>query len=452
MNHPPVHIIGAGLAGSEAAWQLAQRGITVKLYEMRPHQTTPAHQTAHCGELVCSNSLRSDDAQRSAVGVLHQEMRELNGLIMAAGDANRVPAGSALAVDREGFSDWITKRIESHPLITLVRKELTKPPQEGYTLIATGPLTSDPLAQWLENMLGRKRLAFFDALAPIVSFESIDFDIAWKQSRYGKGEGDDYINCPMDQAQYEAFIDGLLDGEKVAFREFEKIPYFDGCLPIEVMAERGRETPRFGPMKPVGLNNPHHNGQTPWAVVQLRQDNKLGTLWNIVGFQTKLTHGEQVRLFRTIPGLEKAEFMRLGALHRNTFIDSPKLLTPTLQLKSQPNLLFAGQIIGVEGYVESAAMGLLAGLFLTDMIQGRTPSPPPATTAHGALLNHVTNGVEGKTDFQPMNINFGLFPPLQQKLAKRFRKTARSERALKDLQGWLESPNAPPKPRTAENG
>jgi methylenetetrahydrofolate--tRNA-(uracil-5-)-methyltransferase len=432
-----VHIIGAGLAGSEAAWQLAKRQIPVRLYEMRPAQMTPAHQSGECAELVCSNSLRSDDPTRNAVGLLHQEMRLLDSLIMQAAALHRLPAGGALAVDREGFSTWITDRLRSHPCITLVRAALEQPPEEGITLIASGPLTSPPLAGWLEKLLGA-HLAFFDAIAPIVSLESIDFTKCWKQSRYDKG-GDDYINCPLDKAQYEAFIDALLAGEQTPFKPFEKECYFEGCLPIEVMAARGRETLRFGPMKPVGLFDPHQGGRSPHAVVQLRQDNRLGTLWNMVGFQTKLKWPAQEQIFRTIPGLEQAEFMRLGAIHRNMFIDSPRLLDTHLRLKSHPSLFFAGQITGVEGYVESAASGLLAGLFLAELIHsGRLPPPPPATTAHGALLMHVTSGAIGPT-FQPMNVNFGLFPELSQQTRKTDRKAALSQRALADLRQWMDS-------------
>lgn len=464
MTRPTIHIIGAGLAGSEAAWQLARRGIPVRLYEMRPFQTTPAHQSHDCAELVCSNSLRSDDPERNAVGLLHQEMRQLESLVMQSADKNRVPAGGALAVDRKGFSSWITQVLENHPCVTLVRSEIKEPPKDGLTLIATGPLTSTALAHWLEGVLG-PHLAFFDAIAPIISLESIDFSKCWKQSRYNKG-GDDYINCPLDRAQYEAFITDLLTGEQTPLRSFERTPdlknicasqdipsqdvrpqdvsvsdpketYFEGCLPIEIMAARGRETLRYGPMKPVGLFDPHQDGKSPYAVVQLRQDNQLGTLWNMVGFQTKLTWSEQKRVFRTIPGLEQAEFLRLGAIHRNTFIDSPRLLGQHLNLKRHPKLFFAGQITGVEGYVESAASGLLAGLFLAELAtSGQLPPVPPPTTAHGALLVHVTSGAIGPI-FQPMNINFGLFPVLEQRMRKMERKTALSQRAIRDLQTWI---------------
>ena len=428
-----VTIIGAGLAGSEAAWQLAQRGVPVRLYEMRPHRRSPAHHSDACAELVCSNSLRSDDAENNAVGLLHEEMRHLNSLVITTADACRVPAGGALAVDREAFSSRITHSLENHPNITLIREERHAPPAEGWTLIASGPLTSDPLAAWLEETLG-PRLAFYDAIAPIIDRDSIDMGKAWMQSRYDKG-GADYINCALDREQYENLVDGLLTGERMAEKSFEKIPHFEGCLPVEVMAERGRETLRYGPLKPVGLTNPHQPDARPWAVLQLRRDNALGTLWNMVGFQTKLTWPEQKRVFRAIPGLEQAEFARLGAVHRNTFINAPSLLDGWLRLKSRPNILFAGQISGVEGYVESAASGLTAGLFLTDLAQGRDPIPPPATTAHGALLNHVTAGAEADT-FQPMNINFGLFPPLAERQPKKLKKPAISRRALADLMQW----------------
>ncbi|MBF0138249.1 MAG: methylenetetrahydrofolate--tRNA-(uracil(54)-C(5))-methyltransferase (FADH(2)-oxidizing) TrmFO [Magnetococcus sp. DMHC-1] len=434
----PIDIIGGGLAGSEAAWQLVRRSIPVRLHEMRPQRLTPAHRSDQLAELVCSNSLRSDDPSRNAVGLLHQEMRLLESLIMAAADANRVPAGSALAVDREAFSCWITARLLAHPLITLVREEVTTLPKQGWCLIASGPLTSDGLAHHLEQTLGRSRLAFFDAIAPIVALESIDFSLAWKQSRYGKGDGDDYVNCPLDRQQYDDFVTGLLAADKVTPRDFDQTPCFEGCLPIEVMAARGRETLRFGPMKPVGLGNPHQGGRQPHAVVQLRQDNALGTLWNMVGFQTRMTWPAQERLFRTIPGLARAEFMRLGALHRNTFIDAPRLLGDHLQLRSRPNWLFAGQITGVEGYVESAAMGLLAGIFLASLATGKNPVPPPTTTAHGALLNHISSGATSD-HFQPMNINFGLLPPLPDRTPHRERKPALSRRALTDISVWMQN-------------
>nr|CRH07896.1 Conserved protein of unknown function. Putative glucose-inhibited division protein (gid) [Candidatus Magnetococcus massalia] len=433
----PVTIIGAGLAGSEAAWQLARRGIAVRLFEMRPTRMTAAHATGECAELVCSNSLRSDDAQNNAVGLLHEEMRRLDSLILSCADQHKVPAGGALAVDREVFAQEVTKRLEAEPRIELVREVCEAPAEEGITLIASGPLTDGKLAQWIEEKVG-PRMAFFDAIAPIVSHDSIDFDKAWMQSRYDKGDGKDYINCSMNKAQYEAFITALLEGEKVHFKEFEKnTPYFDGCLPIEVMAERGQDTLRYGPMKPVGLTNPHCE-ERPYAVIQLRQDNKLGTLWNMVGFQTKLTWPEQKRIFSTIPGLEQADFVRLGALHRNTFIQSPELLSETLHLKSDENLFFAGQITGVEGYVESTACGLLAGRFIADRLQAKASVIPPLTTAHGALLNHITGGADSK-HFQPMNINFGLFPPLEGRVPKKQRKPAHAARAMEHFTQWLQN-------------
>jgi methylenetetrahydrofolate--tRNA-(uracil-5-)-methyltransferase len=456
----PIHVIGGGLAGSEAAWQIAAQGVPVVLHEMRPVRATDAHKTAGLAELVCSNSFRSDDASTNAVGLLHAEMRLLGSLIMRAGDANQVPAGGALAVDRDGFSDAVTRALESHPLIEIRREMIPTPPEDwDSVIVATGPLTSPELAESIRAMTGADALAFFDAIAPIVHRDTIDMSVAWFQSRYDKagpgGSGADYINCPMDREQYEAFVDALLTGGKVDFHEWEKsTPYFDGCLPIEVMAERGRETLRHGPMKPFGLTNPHAPDRKPYAVVQLRQDNKLGTLFNMVGFQTKLKHGEQLRIFRTIPGLEKAEFARLGGLHRNTFINSPALLDGTLRLKARPALRFAGQITGCEGYVESAAVGLLAGRFAAAERLGRPMTPPPQTTAHGALLGHITGGhIEtidnGPRSFQPMNINFGLFPPLERAPTKsadgtRLRgpakaiakKKALTERALADLAAW----------------
>lgn len=432
-----VHIIGAGLAGSEAAWQLARQEVPVRLYEMRPEVTTPVHRSSNCGELVCSNSLRSDDAQNNAVGLLHEEMRRMGSLIMEAADANRVPAGGALAVDREGFSNSITNAIDAAHRITRVSGEVETPPPDELTLIATGPLTSPAMANWLETKLGSHRLAFFDALAPIIANDSIDQSKVWRQSRYDKGSAD-YINCPLDKEQYTAFIDNLLTADKVEFKSFEKTPYFEGCLPIEVMAERGIETLRYGPLKPVGLTNPHKPDEPPYAVVQLRQDNKVGSSWNMVGFQTKLTWPEQKRIFRTIPGLENAEFERLGAIHRNTFIDSPQLLDGHLRLKSDHNFYFAGQITGVEGYVESAACGLLAGIFMARTAADfPPPPPPPITTAHGALLAHVTKIPENKI-FQPMNINFGLFPPLEKRVGKKHRKPALSQRALQELSEWMQ--------------
>jgi methylenetetrahydrofolate--tRNA-(uracil-5-)-methyltransferase len=438
MDHQ-IHIIGGGLAGSEAAWQLAQAGIKVRLSEMRGVEATPAHQTDSLAELVCSNSFRSDDPH-NAVGLLHQEMRALGSLIMAQADAHRVPAGSALAVDREGYAEAVTRAIAEHPMIELVRERVDVLPDSGAVIVATGPLTAASLASSIGEATGADALAFFDAIAPIVHHHSIDMDVAWMASRWDKGETKDYINCPMDKEQYLAFHQGLLDGEKTEFKEWEKnTPYFDGCMPVEVMAERGVDTLRHGPMKPVGLDNPR-TGRWPYAVVQLRQDNALGTLWNIVGFQTKLKHAEQVRLFRTIPGLEKAEFARLGGLHRNTFIQSPKLLDRTLRLKSRPQIRFAGQITGCEGYVESAAIGLLAGRFAAAELLGRNFARPPETTALGALLNHITGDAEADS-YQPMNVNFGLFPPLEGARGGRKRKGDRkvmmSERADEALRQWM---------------
>ena len=436
-----VHVIGGGLAGSEAAWQLAKAGIAVTLHEMRPVRGTDAHKTGTLAELVCSNSFRSDDAMNNAVGLLHEELRRLDSLIMTSGDAHKLPAGGALAVDRDGFADAVEAALEAEPLVSISRDEVNGLPDadDGFAIIATGPLTSPSLASSIREATGEEALAFFDAIAPIAYQESIDFDIAWFQSRYDKpgpgGSGADYINCPLDEAQYEAFIDAILEGESHDFKDWERsTPYFEGCLPIEVMASRGRETLRFGPMKPVGLTNPA-TGKPPHAVVQLRQDNALGTLFNMVGFQTKLTYSEQKRIFRTIPGLEEAEFARLGGLHRNTFINSPKLLDGELRLKSKPHIRFAGQITGCEGYVESAAVGLMAGRFATAEILGEPVAAPPATTAVGALLGHITSGADAST-FQPMNINFGLFPPLDGKIKKRERKPAMAKRALADLEAW----------------
>jgi methylenetetrahydrofolate--tRNA-(uracil-5-)-methyltransferase len=431
-----IHIIGGGLAGSEAAWQLAEAGYKVRLSEMRGIEGTPAHQTDSLAELVCSNSFRSDDAEHNAVGLLHAEMRALNSLILREADKHRVPAGSALAVDREGYAEGVTAAIEGHPNIDLVRERVDRLP-EGPAIIATGPLTGAALAEAVRSETGEDALAFFDAIAPIVHRESIDMDIAWFQSRWNKGEGHDYINCPMNKDEYLAFHAALLAGEKGEFREWEKdTPYFDGCMPIEVMAERGVDTLRYGPMKPVGLDDPR-TGRWPYAVVQLRQDNALGTLWNMVGFQTKLKYAEQVRVFRMIPGLQNAEFARLGGLHRNTFIQSPKLLDGSLRLKSRPNIRFAGQITGCEGYVESAAVGLLAGRFAAAELAGTTLAPPPPETALGALLGHITGGAEADT-YQPMNVNFGLFPPLTLtgKSKKADRKTMMAARAREALQSW----------------
>ncbi|SEB91493.1 methylenetetrahydrofolate--tRNA-(uracil(54)-C(5))-methyltransferase (FADH(2)-oxidizing) TrmFO [Bradyrhizobium erythrophlei] len=458
----PVHIVGAGLAGSEAAWQVANSGVRAVLHEMRPHRMTEAHRTEGCAELVCSNSFRSDDAANNAVGLLHAEMRRLGSLIMRSADANQVPAGGALAVDRDGFSAAVTKALNEHPLIEISREEVAGLPPADWSnvIVATGPLTSAPLADAIRQLTDENALAFFDAIAPIVHKDSIDMSVAWFQSRYDKvgpgGTGADYINCPMTKEQYDAFVAALLDGEKVDFKDWEtNTPYFDGCLPVEVMAERGQETLRHGPMKPVGLTNPHNPTVKAYAIVQLRQDNKLGTLYNIVGFQTKLKHGAQQRVFRTIPGLENAEFARLGGLHRNTFLNSPKLLDSQLRLRAQPRLRFAGQMTGCEGYVESASVGLIAGLCAAADMRGTALTPPPATTALGALLGHITGGhIEtidaGSRSFQPMNINFGLFPPLASAPTKKpdgsrlrgnektvAKKQAISARALADLDHWI---------------
>src|SRR5690349_17428634 len=456
----PVHVVGGGLAGCEAAWQLVRRGVAVVLHEMRPTRATAVHKTAQLAELVCSNSFRSDDAQGSAIGLLHAEMRRLGSLIMHAADANKLPAGSALAVDRDGFAGAITTALEAEPLLEIRREEIVTPPADwDNVIVATGPLTSPALSEAIRSLTGEDSLAFFDAIAPIVYRHSIDMGVAWFQSRYDKagpaGSGADYINCPLTRADYDKFVDALLAAEKASFHDFEMAtPYFDGCLPIEVMAERGRETLRHGPMKPFGLTNPHGPGVKPYAVVQLRQDNRLGTLFNMVGFQTKLKHGEQARLFRTIPGLERAEFARLGGLHRNTFLNAPKLLDSALRLNAEPRLRFAGQITGCEGYVESAAIGLLAGRFAVAERLGHDLTPPPPTTAHGALLAHITGGhVEtidaGPRSFQPMNVNFGLFPPLGQTPSRNqngrlrgpakaaAKKQALCTRALHDLENWL---------------
>ncbi len=451
----PLHIIGGGLAGCEAAWQAARAGISVVLHEMRPHKRTEAHETDGLAEMVCSNSFRSDDHQTSAVGLLHEEMRRAGSLVMRAADANKVPAGSALAVDRDGFSRTIEAALMALPNITINRSEVAGlPPAEWKSvIIATGPLTSAPLAEAISELTGAESLAFFDAIAPIVYADSIDLSQAWRQSRYDKagpgGTGKDYINCPLDAGQYEALVAALVSGEKTLFKEWERdTPYFEGCLPIEVMAERGPQTLRFGPMKPVGLTNPHRPEKSH-AVVQLRQDNALGTLYNIVGFQTKLKHAEQTRIFRSIPGLQNARFARLGGIHRNTFINSPLLLDNRLRLKAMPRLRFAGQITGVEGYVESAAIGLLAGLFAAAELRGQDMPHPPVSTAMGALLQHLTGGAAADS-FQPMNVNFGLFPPVGAPMTpdgKRVRgkakKPARKEsfcvRALQDQQPWLDS-------------
>lgn len=443
-----VHVIGGGLAGSEAAWQLAQRGVKVRLSEMRGSgEMTPAHQTDSLAELVCSNSFRSDDDTKNAVGLLHHEMRELDSIVMRAGGVAQVPAGSAMAVDRDVFSAEVEKALNDHPNVTVVRERVDKLPDAGFTIVATGPLTAQSLAQSIVSATGEERLAFFDAIAPIVHRDSIDMDVAWVQSRWNKrteasNEDGDYINCPMTKEQYYTFHQGLIDGEKTEFKEWEKdTPYFDGCMPIEVMAARGVETLRFGPMKPVGLDNPRDvteefpQGRWPYAVVQLRQDNKLGTLWNMVGFQTKLKYGAQVELFRTIPGLENAEFARLGGLHRNTFLNSPQVLDRQLRLKAAPHVRFAGQVTGCEGYVESAAIGLVAGMMAANELAGREWRPLPPSTALGALLSHITGDAEADT-FQPMNVNFGLFPPLHE-VKKKQRKEAYTSRAKADLQAWL---------------
>ena len=444
-HHKPVHVIGGGLAGSEAAFQIASRNVPVVLHEMRPVRMTDAHHTENLAELVCSNSFRSDDATSNAVGVLHQEMREMNSLIMRAADLHKVPAGGALAVDRDGFAEHVGELLASNSLVTIAREEVNEIPAEwDNVIIATGPLTSPPLAELIRTLGGEEDLAFFDAIAPIVHFDSIDMDVAWFQSRYDKstdgGDGKDYINCPMTRDQYEGFIEALLSGEKMSFKEWEEnTPYFDGCMPIEVMASRGRETLRFGPMKPVGLTNAH-DGSRPHAVIQLRQDNALGTLYNMVGFQTKLKHGEQVRVFQSIPGLGAAQFARLGGLHRNTFINAPRLLDAQLRLKASPRLRFAGQITGVEGYIESAAIGMLAGIMAANDRHGTSWQAPPVDTAHGALLAHITGGAMADS-FQPMNVNFGLFPDIQppegkRKLKGRERKLAYAARALDSFRGW----------------
>jgi methylenetetrahydrofolate--tRNA-(uracil-5-)-methyltransferase len=447
MSRRQIQVIGGGLAGSEAAWQAARRGVPVVLHEMRPGRATDAHQSGTLAELVCSNSFRSDDAHHNAVGLLHEEMRRCGSLIMAAGDAHKLPAGGALAVDREGFAAAVQAAIEAEPLIELCRSEVAALPDAaaGPAIVATGPLTSPALATSIRAATGEDALAFFDAIAPIVHRDTIDLDVAWFQSRYDKpgpgGGSADYINCPLDQAQYDAFVAALLAGATHAFKQWESsTPYFEGCLPIEVMAGRGPETLRFGPMKPVGLTD-SRSGARPHAVVQLRQDNALGTLFNMVGFQTKLTWGEQKRIFRMIPGLAHAEFARLGGLHRNTFINSPRLLDPELRLKARPHLRFAGQITGVEGYVESAAIGILAGRFAAAELTRESVLPPPATTALGALLGHITGGAEAAT-FQPMNVNFGLFPPLDRSVKRAERRPAMARRALADLNAWLARPAA----------
>lgn len=438
-----LHIIGGGMAGSEAAWQAAELGVPVVLHEMRPKVGTFAHRTGHFAEMVCSNSFRSDDDERNAVGLLHWEMRAAKGLVMEAASRHRLPAGGALAVDRDPFAEYVTQRLLTHPLISVEYGEITELPRDGRWIVATGPLTSGALAASIRTETGAEALAFFDAIAPIVYAESVDMSVAWMQSRYDKGETAEeqtaYMNCPMDKPQYEAFIDALLAAEKTEFHEGETAGYFDGCLPIEVMAERGRETLRHGPMKPVGLTNAHRPDVKPYAVVQLRRDNKLGTLYNIVGFQTKMKYGAQTAVFKMIPGLENASFARLGGIHRNTFLNSPTLLDDQMRLKSRPNIRFAGQVTGVEGYVESAAMGLLAGRMAAAEILGRTLPPPPPDTAMGALVTHITGGAEAKT-FQPMNVNFGLFPPIEAKGGRKGRKDrykAYTDRAKEAFTQWL---------------
>lgn len=466
-DNDTLHIVGAGLAGSEAAWQAAEAGQSVVLHEMRPNRMTDAHKTDGFAELVCSNSFRSDDWEYNAVGLLHEEMRRAGSLIMRAADQAKLPAGGALAVDRDAFSAEVTEALKAHPLISISRAEVTALDEDWKSvIIATGPLTSPALSDIILRLTGEDSLAFFDAIAPVVHYDSVNLDIAWRQSRYGKtgpaGTGADYLNCPLSESEYNAFIDALLAGDKMSFKEWEEnTPYFNGCLPIEVMAERGRETLRFGPMKPVGLDDPR-TGRWPYAVVQLRQDNALGTLWNMVGFQTKLRHGAQTEIFRMIPGMEDAEFARLGGLHRNTFINSPKLLDQQLRLKSETRLRFAGQMTGVEGYLESAAIGLLAGRFAAGELSGQAIASPPETTAFGALLRHITGGhmlIDNDTDadraqssFQPMNINYGLLPPLESaptqsqdgkrlkgKERGRAKKRAMSVRALDAIDGWLQT-------------
>ena len=439
-----LHIVGGGMAGSEAAWQAAQMGVPVVIHEMRPKVGTFAHRTGHFAEMVCSNSFRSDDDERNAVGLLHWEMRAAGGLIMEMATAHRLPAGGALAVDRDPFAAAVTARLQAHPLITSVYEEVTELPFAGHWIIATGPLTSGALAASIRAETGAEALAFFDAIAPIVYAESVDMSVAWMQSRYDKGETEEeqtaYMNCPMTREDYEAFVDALLTAEKTEFHEGETAGYFDGCLPIEVMAERGRETLRFGPMKPVGLTNAHRPDVKPYAVVQLRRDNKLGTLYNIVGFQTKMKYGSQATVLKMIPGLKDASFARLGGIHRNTFLNSPTLLDAQMRLCSRPNLRFAGQVTGVEGYVESAAMGLLAGRMAAAEILGHRLPPPPPDTAMGALVTHITGGAEAKT-FQPMNVNFGLFPPIDAKGGRRGRKDrykAYTDRAKAAFTAWLE--------------
>ncbi|MDH3263458.1 MAG: methylenetetrahydrofolate--tRNA-(uracil(54)-C(5))-methyltransferase (FADH(2)-oxidizing) TrmFO [Paracoccaceae bacterium] len=445
----PIHIVGGGMAGAEAAWQIAEAGLPAVIHEMRPKVGTFAHRTAKLAEMVCSNSFRSDDDERNAVGLLHWEMRAAGGLVMAMADAHALPAGSALAVDREPFSEAVTRRLRNHPLVSIVQEEVSELPSTGHWIFATGPLTSPALGQALQRETGAEALAFFDAIAPIVHAETIDMSVAWAQSRYDKGETEEertaYLNCPMTRTEYEGFIDALLAAEKTEFHDGEETslpnptPYFEGCLPIEVMAERGRETLRHGPMKPVGLTNAHRPSEKPHAVVQLRRDNALGTLYNIVGFQTKMKYGAQVDVFRRIPGLQDASFARLGGIHRNTFLNSPTLLDGQMRLKSCPHLRFAGQVTGVEGYVESAAMGLLAGRLAAAEAVGRPLAPPPPETAMGALLAHITGGADARS-FQPMNVNFGLFPPVEAKGGRRGRKDrykAYTDRAKAAFAAWL---------------
>ncbi|SIT75927.1 methylenetetrahydrofolate--tRNA-(uracil-5-)-methyltransferase [Pontibaca methylaminivorans] len=451
----PLHIVGAGMAGSEAAWQAAELGVKVVLHEMRPAVATFAHKSGDFAEMVCSNSFRSDDDEQNAVGLLHWEMRAAGGLIMTSADAHRLPAGGALAVDRELFARTTTETLRAHPNISVSYEEIDALPSSGHWIFATGPLTSPALAEAIMAETGAEALAFFDAIAPIVHFDSIDMSRAWMQSRYDKGETEAertaYLNCPLDRAIYEAFIDALLAAEKAEFREGETAGYFDGCLPIEVMAERGRDTLRFGPMKPIGLTNPHAPDNKPYAVVQLRRDNALGTLYNMVGFQTKMKYGAQADVFRMIPGLENARFARLGGIHRNTFLNSPRLLDGQMRLRSRPGIRFAGQITGVEGYVESAAMGLVAGRMAAAEMLGRELAPPPPTTASGALITHITGGAEARS-FQPMNVNFGLFPPVPEirggRRGRRERYRAYTDRAKADWQGWLHHAAHEPAPVT----
>lgn len=437
-----VHIIGGGLAGSEAAWQLANRGVTVRIYEMRPVVKTAVHKTENLAELVCSNSFRGGDPTKNAVAILHEELRSLGSIVMRAGEAARLPAGGAFAVDREIFAEQVTAALEAHPNIEIVREEISELPKDGLVIVATGPLTSSKLAEHIQTLTGSNRLSFYDAVAPIISFDSIDMDKAWFQSRYDKGLGKDYINCPLSKEQYYALIDGLNKAEQAIGHNPEdaNVPYFEACLPIEVMAERGVETLRWGPFKPRGLTNAHQPDIKPYAVVQLRRDNKLGTLYNMVGFQTRMKWGAQKEIIQSIPGLEKADIVRFGVIHKNTFINSPELLDERLRLKAQPHIRFAGQVSGVEGYVESTAMGMLAGLFVADEVLGTTTPTPPDTTMLGGLVRHITGGAEAKS-FQPMNINFGLLPPLEEKTKKLDRKAVYCERARTAFSQWLTASN-----------